>query len=123
MIIDGEKCDRGLVIDAPWIDLILDQKKKWEMRTKNTKIRGRIGLIRKGTGKIFGTATLFDCFGPLNSKEFKENSDKHCIPPHMERECFQRGWVFAWCLKDIFVFTTPVSYEHKIGAVTWVKLN
>jgi hypothetical protein len=39
----------GLVIDKPWIDLILDGKKTWEMRSTLTKKRGKIALIRKGS--------------------------------------------------------------------------
>ena len=37
----AEIITRGLVIDKSWVDLIVDGKKIWEMRT-------RIGLVAKG---------------------------------------------------------------------------
>ncbi|MBD8246954.1 ASCH domain-containing protein [Xanthomonas campestris] len=41
---------KGLVIDEPWISLILSGQKTWEMRSRATSIRGRIALIKKGSG-------------------------------------------------------------------------
>jgi hypothetical protein len=40
---------KGLIIDAPWIGYIISGTKTWEMRLRNTAVRGRIGLIRKGS--------------------------------------------------------------------------
>jgi hypothetical protein len=39
---------KGLIIDEPWIGYIISGTKAWEMRSRNTAARGRIGLIRKG---------------------------------------------------------------------------
>lgn len=36
MIIQGIEVNKGLIIDTPWIDLILDGKKCWEMRSTGT---------------------------------------------------------------------------------------
>ena len=52
---------RGLIIDAPWIDHILEGRKDWEMRSQATSVRGWIGLIRKGSGQVVGIARLVDC--------------------------------------------------------------
>ena len=49
---------RALVVDQPWVGLIADGAKVWEMRTRPTKVRGWIGLIEKGTGTIIGVAYL-----------------------------------------------------------------
>ena len=38
---------QGLVIDEPWIGMLLAGKKTWEMRSAPTSKRGTIGLIRK----------------------------------------------------------------------------
>ncbi|WP_281975144.1 hypothetical protein [Halobacillus litoralis] len=40
----------GLLVQAPWIDLLLAGSKIWEIRGSNTKKRGRIGLIKSGSG-------------------------------------------------------------------------
>lgn len=46
----------ALVIAEPWIGLILDGSKTWEMRSRATRKRGRIALIRKGSGQVVGVA-------------------------------------------------------------------
>ena len=51
---------KGLVIRSPWIDHILAGKKTWEMRTRATSTRGRIALIKAGSGLIYGTAELVE---------------------------------------------------------------
>jgi ASCH domain len=43
---------KGLIIDEPWISLIVSGEKTWEMRSRNTNVRGRIGLIRKGSKTV-----------------------------------------------------------------------
>ena len=43
---------KGLIIREPWIGMILDGSKKWELRTQHTTTGGEIALIRKSTGQI-----------------------------------------------------------------------
>jgi len=38
---------RGLIIREPWIGMILDGSKTWELHTQHTTMRGEIALIRK----------------------------------------------------------------------------
>lgn len=71
---------RGLIIRAPWIDLILQRKKTWEVRGKPVAFRERIALIRGGSGSIVGMATLADCLGPFTFDELLANRDKHAVP-------------------------------------------
>jgi hypothetical protein len=52
---------KGLIIKSPWIDKILAGEKTWEIRGSNTKIRGKISLIKSGSGMILGKADLVDC--------------------------------------------------------------
>jgi ASCH domain-containing protein len=49
---------KGLIIDEPWISLILQGEKIWEMRKTACHHRGRIALIRKGSGQVVGIAAL-----------------------------------------------------------------
>lgn len=58
---------KGLIIDQPWIGLILSGKKTWEMRKTACHHRGRIALIRKGSGQVVGTADIVNSFPPLKS--------------------------------------------------------
>jgi hypothetical protein len=39
--ISAEQKMRGLVIDEPWISLIISGEKTWETRSRNTLVRGR----------------------------------------------------------------------------------
>jgi len=43
---------KGLIIDTPHIDNILSGQKTWEMRSTQTKQRGLVALIRKGSGTV-----------------------------------------------------------------------
>ncbi len=56
---------RGLIIDEPWVSYILDGRKTCELRGSNCRIRERIGLIRKGSGLVVGTADVVGARGPL----------------------------------------------------------
>jgi hypothetical protein len=47
--VSADRQMKGLVIDEPWISLIISGEKTWEMRSRNTVVRGRIALIRKGS--------------------------------------------------------------------------
>jgi hypothetical protein len=69
-----QEVSRGLIIDMPWIELILEGRKDWEMRTRATRPRGRIALIPKGSGAIYGLATLIEVKGPFGREQLLENA-------------------------------------------------
>jgi len=112
--------DRALIIDDPWISLILDGKKTLEMRSKPTKIRGRIGLIKKGTGHIFGDAWLDECVDIGKNNLLEVFGDCHCIDYRKNPEL--RKYKYAWRLERVNKYYNPVPYKHPQGAVIWVKV-
>jgi len=116
---------RGLIIREPWIDLILDGKKTWEIRSRTTKIRGRIALIRGGSGTIVGYATLVDSIGPQTIYELSRQGDKHGVPDKPLREFVAKyeNRAHAWVLKDVERLESPIPYNHPSGAVIWVNLD
>jgi len=118
---------RALIIDEPWIDYILDGNrgvpKDWEMRSTNTKLRGPIGLIEKGTGKIVGVAELVDSQGPLERDEMLCARPHHQIPAESIKAGEVDKWNHAWKLDHAKRLRTPVRYDHPPGAVIWVKLG
>jgi len=77
--INGNIPTKGLIIKSPYIDRILAGTKTWEMRSKHTKQRGQVALIKQGTGQIVGLARLIDSKGPLSHQEKLETIDKHQI--------------------------------------------
>lgn len=114
---------KGLIIADPWIGYILDGSKTWEMRSSETSLRGPFALIRKGTGAIFGTATLIGVGQSLTQMEMLATTDKHQIPTEMIKSGQVAKWNTPWILKDVCRLATPVSYAHPNGAVTWVNLD
>ena len=117
------KPTHALIIKKQWLDEIFDNKKEWELRGKNTKIRGRIGLIESGSGLVMGTVNLID--SKLVSKEqLLKNQVKHKIPKERLNEFLKRYPLpYVWVLNGAKRFKQPVRYKHPQGAVVWVKLN
>ena len=113
--------NRALVVDKPWIDMILDGKKTWEMRTKMTRIRGRIGLIKKGSGLIVGECDLVDSLPKQSMLEIAAACEKHLIHWRVFTAMYFK-WHFPWVLEKAQRYEKPISYKHPQGAVTWVKV-
>lgn len=111
---------KGLIVAEPWMSLLLSGAKTWEMRTTATAVRGRIALIRKGSGTVVGVAELADSIGPLDAIAWRAHRDKHCIP--LERQGETTAWDHAWVVCSAMPLVKPVPYTHPPGAVIWVNL-
>ena len=114
---------RGLIIREPWVSMILDGSKDWEMRTTATKIRGPVALIAAGSGRIIGVADLCDVKGPLNHAQMAFNQAHHRIPKDDIGQGEGARWNTAWVMKDAQRLKDPVPYNHPSGAVIWVALD
>jgi hypothetical protein len=112
----------ALLIRRPWIDKILEGKKRWEIRGSRTKITGTIGLIFSGSGTIVGVCNLFNCRGPLSAREFRKNARKAGLSPSEAR---RRPYpkTYAWVLENAKRLKRPVPYKHPSGAIIWVRLS
>jgi hypothetical protein len=117
-----ERITSALIIAEPWIGFILAGRKTWEMRSKAVRKRGRIGLIRKGSGLVVGEATLIDSLPALNEAEMLASIGKHCIPADMIRSGEVSKWRYPWVLADVVRYVEPRPYKHPSGAVTWVDV-
>jgi len=114
---------KGLVIDEPWVSMILDGSKTWEMSTGPIAIRGEIALIKKGSGNVVGVTKLTDSHGPLGYKELEANALKHQVPLELFRSGQASKWTTAWVLASTRRLRQPVPYKHPFGAVIWVNLD
>ncbi|MBP0439956.1 hypothetical protein [Tianweitania sediminis] len=114
---------KALIIADPWIGYILDGLKTWEMRSSGASHREWFGLIRKGTGAIYGVARLVDVGAPLSPAEMVASIDRHRIPEAVIRSGEVAKWNTPWKLADVRRLARPVPYTHKSGAVTWVELD
>ncbi|MEQ1729998.1 MAG: ASCH domain-containing protein [Vicinamibacterales bacterium] len=114
--------ERGLLIQAPYIDHILDGSKVWELRGSATKIRGRIALIQSASGTVVGTCDVVDVVGPLTLKQLRQNAKKAGMRPSEVRSLLYPK-TFGWVVAKARRFRSPVPYKHPSGAVIWVKLT
>jgi len=115
---------RGQIIDEPWISAILAGKKTWEMRNAACRVRGRIALIRKGSGQVVGVADVVDSLPEIATAEaYALAEPRHAIPPERQAMAFRDGWRTPWVLRDAKPLAEPIAYRHKSGAVIWAALD
>ncbi len=114
---------RGLLIRQPYIDMILDGRKTWEMRSIRCNRRGRIALIQSGTQTVVGVADMVECIGPLTDEERFAAADRHCVSPAEWSNPNFKKYRFAWVLSNVQPLSKPTPYHHPSGAVTWVTLH
>ena len=122
----------SLIIQQRLLEKIYSGQKSWELRSKSTKKRGRIGLISSGSCRISGEACLVDCFClrevdrfgvsrfPLGS--FTETFEKHRCTED-EINFHSKGSVYAWVLVEVTKYETSFTYHPSQGSVVWVKTN
>ena len=109
---------KALIIKKPWIDYILDGKKTWEIRSSKTNIRGKIELIRSGSGLVVGSCEIEDC-KELTLEDYKNNIHKHNI---QDANCLPYKKTYAWVVTNAQKYETPRRYKHPQGAIIWVNL-
>lgn len=116
------KIKHGLIIKSPWIEKILCGHKTWEVRGFRTKIRGKIALIKSGSGLIFGTCDIVNVIGPLTFDVFIDSYGKHLINTSICNDSLPYLKTYAWELSNVYKFVHPITYIHPRGAIIWVKL-
>lgn len=112
-----------LFIKEPWISLILEGKKTWEIRGSNTNIRERIGLIASGSGEIKGFIDLVDS-KKINPEDFDKYSNNHLIPKEKyNSQNMPYKNTHAWVLKNPEKLKKGIKFKHKKGCVIWINLE
>ena len=131
---------QALVIKKFWLDQIISGDKVWEIRSSNTKKRGRKYLAESGSGLIVGEATLVNSlavgriqggklvpFSP--SKESKKNfiaHDDNMAKHRLTRKNLKEltySEIYAWVFQDAQRYDVARPYIHNQGAVIWVNLH
>jgi len=109
---------------SPHVENILAGKKTWDIRGSNTKIRGKIALIKSGSGTVVGTCEVLDVIGPIKFSDLEGNIDKHCVPKDQLTRVFGKyKKLYSWVLGNAIELPVPLAYEHPNGAIIWVNLN
>ena len=114
--------NRGLIIRPEPLEKILSGQKIWEMRSRATKIRGPIALIKKGSKAIYGIAHITDSRGPLSREEMEKTVRHHGITTDRIDSEEVAAYRHAWVLEKIQRLDRPIPYQHS-GGVTFVTLD
>jgi len=121
VLADGAPLESGasiLIIQNPWLSLILDGVKTLEIRgTRCAKPSGeRFYLALSGAGGlVFGSVEFVACHGPLPSSEWVRRAPEHCV----SGAALPYRTTYAWEIRAPISFTRPVPYSHKPGCVIW----
>jgi len=114
--------DYALPVPEPWVWLLIEGRKTWELNHLCTKVRGPVGLSPAGSGAIAGMAELVDVHGPFTTAELRDHHERHRID-HVSLDAFAAGGrLFAWEFQNARRFERPVPYEHPRQPVIWVRL-
>ena len=112
----------ALIFEKHKLQDIVNGKYCWELRTNKFNKKGYIGLIAKGSKTIAGVAKIIEYHGPLSKEELKNNKHKHgVLAKQINQNDFKHH--IAVELEEVIAFAQPVPYEHKPGAVMWVKIG
>jgi len=125
----------ALIVRKQFLDLYFSPQnpKTWEMRSRPTWIRGRIGLIEAGSGLIVGETTIvasphqqmFDDFCGGNGiftrilkRKFQlQNYEKTYNFHQVDDIRLFLKWQYPWVLENSVRYDTPIKYHHPKGAV------
>ena len=110
-----------LIIQQPWISLILQGHKTLEIRggicKKPTGERVYLALSGSG-GYLLGSVEFVKCHGPLQGPDYVARGAEHCVAgdalPYGAK-------TYAWQFRNPQRFKEPVPYNHKPGSVIWSK--
>jgi len=106
---------RCLKIDDKWVNLILNGKKTWEIRRKNTKIQERIALGNTKTKRVVGYATIVDSV-EMTIEELKKHNDKHQANDFLDKYAKGRKTLFAWVLEYVEIEAKTKPYSYSTGS-------
>ena len=113
----------ALYVCAPWIHLILDGLKTWEIRSRPCKKRGRVALALPKSSTVIGDVLIVDCVEIYRS-DFTAHEDKHCVTAKdatsVLKDC---DCIYAWHLAKPRRYASPVAFRLKPGQVVWIDLR
>lgn len=125
--LEAEDCQlppQGLLVKAPFAQMIVDGRKKWELRTRRCWRRGKVAILLAGSKTAIGEVTITDSIA-LTQDQLSQNFEHHRV--HNLRDVFNRlpdqhVQYFAWVLEGARKYKHPKPYAHPVGAVVWVTL-
>jgi len=111
----------ALIVARPWVDHLAHGRKRWELRSGQTRKRELVGLIAARTGTVIGVARIIDCGGPFTLAELGSLEHLHLVPPDLLAQ--NPKWRWAWVIDEARLLAEPVVYQHPRGAQAWVTIG
>lgn len=132
--------EQALIIKKHWCERIFYHNKTWEIRPTMTRKRTRICVAEASARCLVGEVCISDCIlvalraedgslhPPDNSEHGREvfllrpeNTQKHHITDISMLKPYDK--YYAWVLKDIRAYHTPVPWLQPHGAQVFVDLR
>jgi len=114
----------GLIVKQPWANLIVQGKKKMEVRGCRTKKQNEnVVIIESGMNRIVGDVYILDCV-ELDKQSFENTRDQHLIGLSYEDALVAFGYkkLYGWLLGEMHEAAEPIVCQNrKAGQVIWVK--
>lgn len=114
----------GLIVKQPWANLIVQGKKKMELRGCRTKKQNEnVAIIESGMNRIVGNVYILDCI-ELDKQSFENTKDQHLINLSYEDVLVSFGYkkLYGWVLGEVNKAAEPIVCQNrKVGQVIWVK--
>ncbi len=104
----------------PYATMIVKGEKKWEIRKRKTKIRGRVYIV--SNGYIIGSAKLVDVLGPFSVEELSKYKDKHKVDYEFLKKYSQGKMLYAWVFDDAEEFEDKKPIKMPRGAQVWIRI-
>jgi len=108
----------------PYARLIVDGSKTWEIRNRNTRIRGRIGIVFED--RILGTVVIKSVNGPLTPFKLAKYPYHMSTLKRLRRycRCSHRNSLYAWVLTGAKKFDKPKRVKVSFfNAYDWVRIK
>ena len=111
---------KALIIKEPWITMILNGIKIWEIRKYDTRTRGYIGLVHKkelkGFVELVGTKKM-------KLKELEREKLMHRVnKSFLKKYAEGRKELYVWILRNPIKLEKPIRIEYPSGRKVWVRI-
>ena len=107
----------ALLLHERWLKRILNYGKSWEIRGKDTHVRGKIYLAFKN--HIYGHTHIIDSF-PITKAELQSSIHRHHVD---DLSIVEYKTPYIWMLKDSEKYQKPIKFKRKPGQVVWCKVD
>eukprot|EP01083_Nonionella_stella_P022619 62555_1 len=107
----------ALLLHMKWLNRILSHGKTWEIRGRDTKIRGKIFLAFKN--HIYGETHVVDSF-PITMQELQDSTHRHHVE---DLTIVKYKTPHVWMLQNTKRYPKRIQFTRKPGQVVWCKVN